>query len=116
MRVERIECRLKITPPHINLSGTAMEVGKKVDEMFDHRKFDIAIRYLQDEGIPATAICAEIGIPRICLYAWRNGTKRPTDPYYLLMVREWARLIKENREKCEREFSAHQPGSYLQLS
>lgn len=105
MKIERIECKLKIPPPRINLSEPAIAVGEMVDNAFSPELFDKAIKYLKGEGITGTTICAEAGIPRQCLREWRLGIARPVDPYYMLLVREWARLVQENREKCEQEFN-----------
>ncbi len=106
MRVEVAGFRLDVPLPVVDFAGIAKEVEEQVDDIFDHRKFALAVRSLKSEGVSVARICTAFGIPRRCFYYWLSGAQRPTDPYYFLMVRRWDQAVQENRCRVEAEFEA----------
>jgi len=109
----KIEVRLEIPLPKVDFMKVADEAAKVADDIYSYTEFEKALRSLKSEGVTYTEICKVAGIPWRCLYSWRRGLKRPVDPYYFVFVREWARLVQENRVKVEEEYElARKTGKY----
>jgi len=107
--VSIIKTKIKLDPPFVDLAPDAKKIEAEIDDKFSIEKFREAVYYLKESGIPIRDIYDELGVPESTFFAWLSGQRNPTDPYYLLVVRAWAKHVKEYRELCEQRIASHEP-------
>ena len=61
--------------------------------------FEEDLAYLLKIGVSEGAIGRTLGVSRVAVHYWKRGSRRPEYPLYILMVKEWAQAIRENRSQ-----------------
>jgi len=88
------------TLPKVDLRAVSTEAIDLLSKIEDMPAFSQDLEYLQSRGITRVNIARVLNIPRYD-YFWR-WTKRgikPRSMYYILVIREWARQLREQQKE-----------------
>jgi hypothetical protein len=98
--------------PKTDLHQVADNVIGILATIEDMRALDRDLAYLRRRGISTNRISRVLNIRRANFWDWTRRGVKPRSLYYALLVREWARKLRE-QEAQEKEQRSSGPSVYV---
>lgn len=78
------------------------EIGELLSRIYNPEAFNRDLKYLKSRGITQKTLVRILNISKRSIQYWKKGEVKPKTPYYFLMIRSIAKLLRE-KEKAQRE-------------
>jgi len=98
----RVYYQLPVTIDRASVEALRQKIDEILSPLNDQERFKQDISYLRSRGVTQNTLIGILKVSKRSFLYWKKGEVTPRSPCHFLLIREFARRLRE-KEKAQRE-------------